>query len=242
MTHAAPAPQKILILDDDQRLRDLLRRYLIEQNYQVEAADTALRLRTLLLRERFDLIVLDVMMPGEDGFEVLKKLRSTGDKTPVIMLTAISDEENRIHGLELGADDYLAKPFNPRELHARIQAVLRRAPELPPPGAPSEVQETVHFGAYALDLNKRTLHKNDLLLDMTAGEFGVLKVLVSQANKTLSREKLMELSRGRALEAFDRSLDVQVSRLRKLLAQDEPNAPQYVQTVRGVGYVFIPNP
>lgn len=234
--------QKILILDDDVRLRDLLRRYLSEQGYSVEAADTAERLRTLLLRERFDLIVLDVMMPVEDGLTVLRKLRAAGDLTPVIMLTAMAQEEDRISGLELGADDYLAKPFNPRELNARIRSVLRRAPELPLPGAPSETQATVHFGRYALDLSRRTLHLDGAALDMTAGEFSVLKVLTEHANKTLSREKLMELSRGRALEAFDRSLDVQVSRLRKLLAQDEPANPQYVQTVRGVGYVFIAQP
>ena len=234
--------QKILVLDDDTRLRDLLRRYLSEQGYSVEAADTPDRLRTLLVRERFDLIVLDVMMPSEDGLTVLRKLRAAGDLTPVIMLTAMAQDEDRINGLELGADDYLAKPFNPCELHARIQAVLRRAPDLPPPGAPSETPTTIEFGSFALDLSRRTLHSNGELLDMTAGEFSVLKVLVEHANKTLSREKLMVLSRGRSLEAFDRSLDVQVSRLRKLLAQDEPGQPQFVQTVRGVGYVFIPHP
>lgn len=234
--------QKIIVLDDDARLRDLLRRYLNEQGYVVEAADTPDRLRTLLLRERFDLIVLDVMMPGEDGLAVLRKLRASGDLTPVIMLTAMAQEDDRITGLELGADDYIAKPFNPRELHARIQAVLRRAPDLPLPGAPSEAQVVIQFGGYILDLSRRTLHLNDVLQDMTPGEFSVLKVLTEHANKTLSREKLMELSRGRALEAFDRSLDVQVSRLRKLLAQDDASQPQYVQTVRGVGYVFLPNP
>lgn len=234
--------QKIIILDDDARLRDLLRRYLSEQGYAVEAADTADRLRTLLLRERFDLVVLDVMMPNEDGLTVLRKLRASGDLTPVIMLTAVAQEDDRIAGLELGADDYIAKPFNPRELHARIQAVLRRTPDLPLPGAPSETPTTVLFGGFALDLSRRTLHLNGTLLDMTAGEFSVLKVLTEHANKTLSREKLMELSRGRALEAFDRSLDVQISRLRKLLTQEAPSQPQYVQTVRGVGYVFLPHP
>jgi two-component system, OmpR family, phosphate regulon response regulator OmpR len=239
MTHL---PTKILVLDDDVRLRDLLRRYLGEQGFQVQVAETAPRLRELLTRERFDLIVLDIMMPQEDGLTVLKRLRSSGDTTPVLMLTAQAEVNDRIAGLELGADDYLAKPFSPPELVARIQAILRRAPTPDAPGAPTEDEKSVGFGDYTLDLARRTLHKGDALCAMTAGEYGVLKVLVQHAQKTLSRDRLMELARGRELAAFDRSLDVQVSRIRKLLGQDEDGSPQYVQTVRGVGYVFLTQP
>jgi two-component system, OmpR family, phosphate regulon response regulator OmpR len=235
-------PTKILVLDDDARLRDLLRRYLGDQGMNVQVADTAVRLRELLVRERFDLIVLDVMMPQEDGLTVLKKLRDSGDATPVLMLTAQAEVDDRVNGLTLGADDYLAKPFSPPELVARILAILRRAPAMDAPGAPTVDAESIVFGAYTLDLARRTLHKVGELCVMTAGEFGVLKVLAQHAQKTLSRDRLMELARGRELSAFDRSLDVQVSRIRKLLGQDEEGAPQYVQTVRGVGYVFLIHP
>ena len=237
-----PLASKLLVLDDDARLRDLLRRYLSEQGFSVQVAETAPRLRELLTRERFDLIVLDIMMPQEDGLAVLKRLRSSGDTTPVLMLTAQAEVADRIAGLELGADDYLGKPFSPPELVARIQAILRRAPSLDAPGAPTLAAESVAFGQYTLDLARRTLHKQGQLCPMTAGEYGVLKVLAQHAQKTLSRDRLMELARGRELNAFDRSLDVQISRIRKLLGQDEPDAPQYVQTVRGVGYVFLVSP
>ncbi len=233
---------KILVLDDDVRLRDLLRRFLSDNGFVVQVAETAARLRELILRERFDLIVLDVMMQPEDGWSVLKKLRESGDDTPVIMLTALNDTEHRIEGLSLGADDYLGKPFSPQELVARIQAVLRRAPELEIANAPTLGDEVIHFGEYHLDLGRRTLHKDDTLCVMTPGEFGILKILTQNPKKTLSRDRLMELTRGRELGTFDRSLDVQISRLRKVLNQDDLNNPQYVQTVRGVGYVFIPNP
>lgn len=235
-------PTKILVLDDDVRLRDLLRRFLSDKGYVVQVAETALRLRELIARERFDLIVLDVMMQPEDGWSVLKDLRQSGDNIPVIMLTALNDTNDRIEGLNLGADDYIGKPFNPDELLARIQTVLRRAPEPEIANAPSIKDAAFNFGIYRLDLGKRTLHKNDQLCIMTPGEFGILKILTQHAKKTLSRDKLMELTRGRELGSFDRSLDVQISRLRKVLEQDNLDNPQYVQTVRGVGYVFIPNP
>jgi two-component system phosphate regulon response regulator OmpR len=233
---------KILVLDDDARLRDLLRRYLSEQGFNVQVADSAQRLRDLMARERFDLIVLDVMMPQEDGLSVLKRLRSSGDATPVIMLTAQAEVNDRISGLELGADDYLGKPFSPPELVARIHTILRRAPTPDAPGAPTLNAESVSFGPFVLDLARRSMHKDGEPCSMTAGEFGVLKILAQHPQKTLSRDRLMELARGRELNAFDRSLDVQVSRIRKLLGQDEEGSPQYVQTVRGVGYVFLTHP
>lgn len=249
MTTPVPSPKgspvlttKLLVLDDDVRLRDLLRRYLSEQGYAVQAAESGQRLRDLIERERFDLIVLDIMMPQEDGLTVLKRLRQSGDQTPVIMLTAQAEVEDKITGLALGADDYLAKPFNPQELLARIQAVLRRKPAIEPPGAPAEQDGDIHFGEFKLDLVRRSLSKSGEPCNMTPGEFGVLKILAQNPQKTLSRDRLMELARGREMGAYDRSLDVQISRIRKLLGQDEPDSPQYVQTVRGVGYVFLIKP
>lgn len=230
---------KVLIVDDDVRLRDLLRRYLSEQGFQVVVAENAVAMNKLWIRERFDLLVLDLMLPGEDGLAICRRLRGAGDQTPIIMLTAKGDEVDRIIGLEMGADDYLPKPFNPRELVARINAVLRRKGPEEVPGAPSESAQTIEFGSFTLDLATRTLKKNGEPINLTTGEFSVLKVFARHARQPLSREKLMELARGREYEVFDRSLDVQISRLRKLIEAD-PTSPQYIQTVWGLGYVFIP--
>lgn len=230
---------KVLIVDDDVRLRDLLRRYLSEQGFQVVVAENAVAMNKLWIRERFDLLVLDLMLPGEDGLAICRRLRGAGDQTPIIMLTAKGDEVDRIIGLEMGADDYLPKPFNPRELVARINAVLRRKGPEEVPGAPSESAQTIEFGNFTLDLATRTLKKNGEPINLTTGEFSVLKVFARHARQPLSREKLMELARGREYEVFDRSLDVQISRLRKLIEAD-PTSPQYIQTVWGLGYVFIP--
>ncbi len=230
---------KVLVVDDDVRLRDLLRRYLSEQGFQVVVAENAVAMNKLWIRERFDLLVLDLMLPGEDGLAICRRLRGAGDQTPIIMLTAKGDEVDRIIGLEMGADDYLPKPFNPRELVARINAVLRRKGPEEIPGAPSESTQVIEFGNFTLDLSTRTLKKNGEPINLTTGEFSVLKVFARHARQPLSREKLMELARGREYEVFDRSLDVQISRLRKLIEAD-PTNPQYIQTVWGLGYVFIP--
>lgn len=237
-TDNAPKP-KILVVDDDIRLRELLRRYLAEQGFQVVTAEHAPAMNKLWLRQRYDLLVLDLMLPGEDGLSICRRLRGAGDNTPIIMLTAKSTDVDRIVGLEMGADDYLPKPFNPRELVARINAVLRRKAPEEAPGAPSEVPETFTFGEFVLDLGTRTLRKNGELITLTTGEFSVLKVFARHARQPLSREKLMEMARGREYEVFDRSLDVQISRLRKLIEPD-PSNPLYIQTVWGLGYVFIP--
>ncbi|EHY31657.1 MAG: two-component system response regulator OmpR [Sutterella parvirubra] len=231
---------KILVVDDDPRLRDLLRRYLGENGFQVQVADGAASMNRLWLREPFDALILDLMMPGEDGLAILKRLRAQKDMTPVIMLTARGEEIDRIVGLELGADDYIAKPFNPRELLARIHAVLRRRPAPDAPGAPSRENEIVTFGDFELDLGTRVLKKNGEPVPLTTGEFAVLKAFARHPRQPLSRDKLMEMARGREYEAFDRSLDVQVSRLRKLIEQDS-SKPRYLQTVWGLGYVFIPD-
>jgi two-component system phosphate regulon response regulator OmpR len=237
---AQAAPSKILIVDDDQRLRDLLRRYLAEQGFNVFLAENGPAMNKLWTRERFDLLVLDLMLPGEDGLTICRRLRGANDTTPIIMLTAKGDEVDRIIGLELGADDYLPKPFNPRELVARIHAVLRRrgAPEAP--GAPASDIETFTFGPYVLNLKTRTLEQNGESKSLTTGEFAVMKTFARHPRQPLSREKLMELARGREYEVFDRSLDVQISRLRKLIEPD-PSNPRYIQTVWGLGYVFIPD-
>jgi two-component system phosphate regulon response regulator OmpR len=231
---------KILVVDDDLRLRELLRRYLSEQGFQVVIAEDAQAMNKLWIRERYDLLVLDLMLPGEDGLSICRRLRGGNDTTPIIMLTAKGDEIDRIIGLEMGADDYLPKPFNPRELVARIHAVLRRRVPDDVPGAPLDHSEPFHFGEFVLDLGNRSLKKNGENINLTTGEFSVLKVFARHARQALSREKLMELARGREYEVFDRSLDVQISRLRKLIEVD-PTNPQYIQTVWGLGYVFIPD-
>lgn len=231
---------KILIVDDDPRLRDLLRRYLGENGFNVLVSENGEAMKRLWVREHFDVLILDLMMPGEDGLAILKRLRAERDMTPVIMLTARGEDVDRILGLELGADDYLGKPFNPRELLARIHAVLRRRPRQDAPGAPSMENEVVKFGDFELDLGTRVLKKNGEIVPLTTGEFAVLKAFARHPRQPLSRDKLMEMARGREYEAFDRSLDVQVSRLRKLLEPD-PSKPRYLQTVWGLGYVFIPD-
>ena len=231
---------KILIVDDDPRLRDLLRRYLGENGFNVLVSENGEAMKRLWVREHFDVLILDLMMPGEDGLAILKRLRAEKDMTPVIMLTARGEDVDRILGLELGADDYLGKPFNPRELLARIHAVLRRRPRQDAPGAPSMENVVVKFGDFELDLGTRVLKKNGEIVPLTTGEFAVLKAFARHPRQPLSRDKLMEMARGREYEAFDRSLDVQVSRLRKLLEPD-PSKPRYLQTVWGLGYVFIPD-
>src|SRR4051812_28361571 len=232
--------QKILVVDDDLRLRDLLKRYLGEQGFAVDTVPDAPAMDRQMQRVRYDLMVLDLMLPGEDGLAVARRLRQAGDNIAVIMLTAKGDDVDRILGLEMGADDYLAKPFNPRELVARIHAVLRRQTPAERPGAPSSQPHAVTFGPFVLDLSTRTLLRDGAPVPLTTGEFALLKVLVQHPREPMSRDKLMELARGRELEHTDRSIDVQVSRLRKLLGED-PQSPRYVQTVWGFGYVFVPD-
>jgi two-component system phosphate regulon response regulator OmpR len=232
--------QKILVVDDDMRLRDLLRRYLSEQGFAVDTVADAAAMDRQLLRVRYDLMVLDLMLPGEDGLAICRRLRSSGNSLAIIMLTAKGDDVDRIVGLEMGADDYLAKPFNPRELVARIHAVLRRQAPAQAPGAPSTEPKVVEFGPFALHLASRALMRDDEAIPLTTGEFALLKALALHPREPMSRDKLMDLARGREHESYDRSIDVQVSRLRKLLGED-PQQPAYIQTVWGFGYVFIPD-
>ncbi|MFZ3222823.1 MAG: two-component system response regulator OmpR [Rugosibacter sp.] len=232
--------KKILVVDDDLRLRQLLERYLSEQNFAVKAVADSLSMNRALERERFDLMVLDLMLPGEDGLAICRRLRGEKNDMPIIMLTAKGDEIERIVGLEMGADDYLPKPFNPRELVARIHAVLRRRSNLHTPGAPATTETTVKFGQVDVNLATRELHRDNETHLLTSGEFGLLRVLLEHPRQPMSRDKLMELARGREYEVFDRAIDVQISRLRKLVEED-PTKPRYIQTVWGLGYVFIPD-
>ena len=231
---------KIVIVDDDARIRDLLRRFLSQEGFDVLMAEDSRALTRIMQRESVDLLVLDLMLPGEDGLTICRRLRAEGQKVPIIMLTAKGEDVDRIAGLEVGADDYLAKPFNPRELLARIHAVLRRRPTQEVPGAPSNEQEIIGFGDFVFDLGARSLKKSGKDIALTTGEFAMLKVLARHPRQPMSRDKLAQLARGREFEPFDRSLDVQVSRLRKLIEADPAN-PKIIQTVWGVGYVFVPD-
>jgi len=235
---------RVLVVDDDQRLRELVVRYLTEQGFEVRAVADAAGMDKQLARERYDLVVLDLMLPGEDGLAICRRLR--GEKgaqstaPAIIMLTAKGDDVDRIVGLEMGADDYLPKPFNPRELVARINAVLRRRQPAGPPGAPASDTEVHRFGAFEFNLATRSLVRDGKQVPLTTGEYSVLKVLVQHPRQPLSRDKMMELARGREYGVFDRSIDVQISRLRRMIEPD-PSKPRYIQTVWGVGYVFVPD-
>lgn len=231
--------RKILVVDDDKRLRELLQRYLGEQGFAVRTAENGETMDRLMSRDTFDLIVLDLMLPGEDGLSLCRRIRSSDPQQPIIMLTAKGDEIDRIIGLEMGADDYLPKPFNPRELVARIQAVLRRRIAVVP-GAPAGDDQPLSFGNVEVSLATRELRRDGESVPLTTGEFAVLKALLEHPRQPLSRDRLMSLSRGREQGPFDRAIDVQVSRLRKLVEPD-PAAPRYLQTVWGFGYVFIPD-
>lgn len=230
---------RILIIDDDSRLRSLLLRYLGEQGFTVKAAIDGSEMDKALALNRYHLLVLDLMLPNEDGLSILRRLRGAGENVPVILLTAKGDEIDRIIGLEMGADDYLPKPFNPRELVARIHAILRRK-GTQPVGAPQTEEKIVTFGVYELNLATRALSKSGVPIALTTGEFALLKTLVTHPRHPLSRDKLMELARGRNHDPFDRAIDVQISRLRKLIETD-PAHPRFIQTVWGHGYVFVPD-
>jgi two-component system, OmpR family, phosphate regulon response regulator OmpR len=231
-------PARILIVDDDSRTRALLQSYLAEMQFETAGVEDGEQLEQMLAKQRVDLVVLDLMLPGEDGLSICRRMRGRGVDVPIIMLTAKGADVDRIVGLEMGADDYLPKPFNPRELVARINAVLRRRQETPI-GAPATSDIVFSFGTCELNLGTRTLTRSGTLLPLTTGEFAVLEALVKHPRKPLSREKLMELARGRDHGAFDRSMDVQISRLRRLIEEDS-SKPRFIQTVWGFGYVFVP--
>ncbi|MCU0529177.1 MAG: response regulator [Cyanobium sp. Prado107] len=232
-------PHRIWVVDDDPELRQMLATYLGEQGYEVRCLVDARQLQTRLERQRPDLVVLDLMLPGDDGLTALRRLRDGGDDLPVLMLTGRGDAVDRIIGLEQGADDYLAKPFLPRELTARIEAVLRRRASLPA-GTPLTGEAVIEFGAWRLDPNSRSLERNGTPVAITSGEFSLLLALARNPHRPLSRERLIELARGPTSETDSRSMDVQVSRLRRLV-EDTPSQPRIIQTVWGYGYVFVPD-
>jgi two-component system phosphate regulon response regulator OmpR len=229
----------IWVVDDDPELRQMVGTYLIDQGYDVRCLSDVKQLEARLEFQRPDLIVLDLMMPGDDGLTALRRLRDAGDDLPVVMLTARGDGVDRIIGLEQGADDYLAKPFLPRELSARIEAVLRRRSSIPA-GTPLAGGGDVMFGENQFDLSARTLIRDGTPVVITSGEFSLLAAFVQHPHRPLSRERLIELARGPGSDTDSRSMDVQVSRVRKLVEPD-PARPRYIQTVWGYGYVFVPD-
>ena len=229
----------IWVIDDDPELRKMVGTYLMDQGYEVRCLCDVKQMEARLEFQRPDLLVLDLMMPGDDGLTALRRLRDAGDDLPVVMLTARGDAVDRIIGLEQGADDYLGKPFLPRELSARIEAVLRRRSAAPAGTPLAEGGEGI-FGENVLDLSARTLVKDGTPLVITSGEFSLLAAFVQHPHRPLSRERLIELARGPGSETDSRSMDVQVSRVRKLVEPD-PTRPRYVQTVWGYGYVFVPD-
>jgi two-component system phosphate regulon response regulator OmpR len=232
-------PHRIWVVDDDPELRQMLATYLGEQGYEVRCLVDARQLQARLESQRPDLVVLDLMLPGDDGLTALRRLRDGGDDLPVLMLTARGDAVDRIIGLEQGADDYLAKPFLPRELTARIEAVLRRRGRLPA-GAPLAEEPVIEFGPWRLNPATRTLERQGEPVTITSGEFSLLLAFAQHPHRPLSRERLIELSRGPTSETDSRSMDVQVSRLRRLV-EDNPSQPRHIQTVWGYGYVFVPD-
>ena len=229
---------RILLVDDDLRLRELIGRYLEQQGLKVHGVGNGEAMQRALAESHVDLIVLDLMLPGRDGLTLTRELRAAGHRVPVIMLTARGDDVDRVVGLELGADDYLPKPCNPRELLARIRAVLRRVPETPA-AAPDADAPVLRFGPFAFDAATRRLSRDGTALRLTSGEFAVLRVLTAHPQQPVSRDRLLALARGESSESFDRAIDVMISRLRRLL-EDDPKNPRWIQTVWGVGYVFVP--
>jgi DNA-binding response OmpR family regulator len=228
----------VCLVEDDLKLAHLLKRYLENEGVRVCLAEDGSKLDMRLEREHLDLVVLDLMLPGEGGLDICKRLRSSHPGLGVLILTGKGDDIDRIIGLEMGADDYMAKPCNPRELLARIRAILRRRKD-DVPGAPDSTGGRVGIGSCELDLETRELITPKQTLRLTTGEFGVLKALVQRPNRPLSRDQLLNIARGREYQAMDRSIDVHVSKLRKLVEPD-PGSPRYLQTVWGMGYVFVP--
>jgi len=232
------APHRILIVDDDPALLELLERYLGEQGFVVAGVPDGDAMDHYLAENEVDLIILDLMLPGEDGLSIAKRLRVSGT-TPILMLSARGDDVDRIVGLEVGADDYLAKPFNPRELLARLRAILRRRQPDTPGQAVAEQAEVYRFGDFCLDMASRTLTRGDEQVMLTSGEYALLQVFVENPNRVLSRDALVDRLAGYERSPFDRSIDVRVTRLRRKIEAD-PSAPVFIQTVWGEGYRFSP--
>jgi DNA-binding response OmpR family regulator len=229
-------PVKIIVLDDEAELRNMLQRFLTGHGFEVRVAEDSKRLDRYLQREPFDLLVLDLMIGEENGLEVCSRLRAEGQTLPILMLTAKGDPLDKVVGLETGADDYLAKPFLPRELVARIRALLRR--QKIASGEPTLTAQTVRFGDFNLDLSKQLLSRAGEPLEIHSAQMLLLAALASSPNRAVSRDNLIARARGRDHDALDRSIDVQVLRLRQIV-EDDPSKPRFIKTVWGVGYMLI---
>lgn len=234
--HKHTSESHLLVVDDDLGIRELLSRYLAEQGFRVSTVEDGTTMDAWLAENTADLVILDLMLPGEDGLSLARRLRSE-HQLPIIMISARGEEVDRIVGLEVGADDYLAKPFNPRELLARIRAVLRR--NWPVTDAEESVDDKFTFGPFVLDVTKRVLYRDSTEVELSRAEFELLSVLVKHPNRVLSRDFIMECLSGIDRDPFDRSIDVRVTRLRHKI-EDDPAQPQFVRTVWGIGYQFTP--
>ena len=227
--------QHIAILDDDPEIRSLLEQNLRGAGFEVSTASNGRDLKTILEHQTIDLIVLDLMLPGEDGLTICRELRAESN-IPIIMLTAMTHEADRIIGLEMGADDYLTKPFSPRELVARIKATLRRQGMVTTRS--EDRRRTAVFEGWKLDVVRRELRDpDDVLVDLTSGEFDLLAALIERPNRLMTRDLLLDITKGRQADVFDRSIDITISRLRQKIEED-PKNPQFIKTVRGKGYIF----
>ncbi len=228
----------ILVVDDHREIRDAIARFMGEHGFRVTTAPDGHHMRKALDKSRIDLIVLDLMLPGEDGLTLCRELRAISN-IPVVMLTAMGEETDRIVGLEMGADDYIAKPFSPRELLARVRAVLRRAQSLPEHGRLAD-GPVVRFAGWTFNIARRELETADsTVVSLSTGEFNLLHVFVRHPGRVLTRDQLLDLTQGREAAPFDRSIDTQVSRLRRKIEED-PKDPKLIKTVWGGGYVFTP--
>jgi len=230
-------PNKLLVVDDDAELRELTAEYLTAQGYEVVLAEDANAMDALLAEQSVDLVILDLMLPGEDGLSIAKRLKA-GTKLPIIMVSAQGEDIDRIVGLEIGADDYLAKPFNPRELLARIRAVLRRG--TPAADTDSSAAAVYEFGDCTLDVRSHQFSRSGEAVPLTSGEFDLLAILVAHPNQVLNRDRILDLLTGAERSPFDRSIDVRVTRLRGKLEPD-PAQPAFIKTVWGKGYMFCPD-
>jgi two-component system phosphate regulon response regulator OmpR len=229
-------PAKIIVLDDEAELRNMLQRFLTGHGFEVRVVEDSKRLERYLQREPYDLLVLDLMIGEENGLEICSRLRAEGQTLPILMLTAKGDPLDKVVGLETGADDYLAKPFLPRELVARIRALLRR--QKIASGDPTVTSQAVRFGDFSLDLGKQSLSRKGEPLDIHSAQMLLLVALASSPNRPVSRDNLIARARGRDHDALDRSIDVQVLRLRQIV-EDDPSKPRFIKTVWGVGYMLI---
>lgn len=228
----------ILVVDDHQEIRTLVSRILEKDGYRVSTAADGRQMRQRLRDHAIDLIVLDLMLPVEDGLSLCRDLRAKSSPVPIVILTAKGDEIDRVLGLEMGADDYVAKPFSSRELLARIKAVLRRSYALPPPGQ-NAGPAIYRFGKWMLDTARRELETDDIVVPLSTGEYNLLMVFIQHPKRVLNRDQLLDLAKGRSAAPLDRSIDLQVSRLRRKIEEDAKN-PQLIKTIWGDGYIFTP--